>query len=82
MDLIDKLKQLSERIAKLRAQVATEEATKNAFFLPFLQALSYGVFPHMEVEPKFTADIGAQKGEKVYYCILCEGAPAILKVGW
>ena len=73
---------LSERIAKLRDQVATEEATKNAFVLPFLQALGYDVFNPLEVTPEFTADIGTKKGEKVDYCILCEGAPAILKVGW
>lgn len=58
MDLIDRLKQLSERITKLRAQVATEEATKNAFVLPFLQALGYDVFNPLEVTPEFTADIG------------------------
>lgn len=78
MDLIDKLKQLSERIAKLRDQVATEEATKNAFVLPFLQALGYDVFNPLEVTPEFTADIGTKKGEKVDYCIRCEGEPAIL----
>lgn len=78
MDLIDHLKQLSERIAKLRGQVATEEATKNAFVLPFIQALGYDVFNPLEVTPEFTADIGTKKGEKVDYCILCEGEPAIL----
>ena len=31
MDFIDRIKQISEQIAKLREQIQTEEATKNAF---------------------------------------------------
>lgn len=78
MDLIDKLKQISERIAKVKDQVQTEEATKNAFVLPFIQALGYDVFNPLEVNPEFTADIGIKKGEKVDYCILKDRQPAIL----
>ncbi len=78
MDLIDNLKQLSERISKLRGQVATEEFTKNAFVLPCIQALGCDVFNPLEVTPEFTADIGTKKGEKVDYCILRDGEPAIL----
>jgi hypothetical protein len=78
MDLIDRIKQISERINKLKDQVPTEEATKNAFVLPFLQALGYDVFNPLEVIPEFTADIGIKKGEKVDYCILKDGEPALL----
>ncbi len=78
MDLIDKLKTIGERIAKTKEQVTTEEATKNAFVMPFISALGYDVFNPLEVIPEFTADIGIKKGEKVDYCITKEGNPIII----
>lgn len=78
MDLIDKLKAIGDRIGKLKAQVETEEATKNAFILPFLTALGYDVFNPLEVKPEFIADIGIKKGEKVDYCIFKDGSPIII----
>lgn len=69
MDFIDRLSQLQERILDKKEQVQTEEATKNAFVLPFISALGYDVFDPMEVIPEFTADIGIKKGEKIDYCI-------------
>ncbi len=39
MDFKDQIKQLSDRIIKLKDQIATEEATKNAFIMPFIQIL-------------------------------------------
>jgi hypothetical protein len=62
----------------LKSQVETEEATKNAFVMPFLSALGYDVFNPLEVVPEFVADIGIKKGEKVDYCILREGKPTII----
>ncbi len=78
MDFIDKLQEITLRIQKMKDKVGTEEATKNAFVMPFLSALGYDVFNPMEVVPEFTADIGTKKGEKVDYCILSEGQPAII----
>ncbi|MEH0155492.1 type I restriction endonuclease [Limibacter armeniacum] len=78
MDFVDKLRSIADRITKMKDQVATEEATKNAFVMPFLSALGYDVFNPMEVVPEFIADIGTKKGEKVDYCILKDGAPAII----
>ena len=47
MDFKDQIKQLSERVAKLKENIGTEEATKTAFIMPFIQALGYDVFdPH------------------------------------
>lgn len=78
MDLIDKLKAISDRIPKLKGQVETEEATKTAFVMPFISALGYDVFNPTEVTPEFTADIGIKKGEKVDYCIQKDGNPIII----
>jgi len=78
MDFKDQIKALGERVVRLKDQIQTEEATKNAFIMPFIQALGYDVFNPLEVVPEFTADIGIKKGEKVDYAIMKEGQPIIL----
>ncbi len=78
MDFKDQIKQLGERVSRLKDQIQTEEATKNAFIMPFIQALGYDVFNPLEVVPEFTADIGIKKGEKVDYAIMKDGQPIIL----
>ncbi len=78
MDIKDQLKQISDRILKLKEQIQTEEATKNAFIMPFLLSLGYDVFNPMEVVPEFVADIGLKKGEKIDYAIFKDGNPTIL----
>jgi hypothetical protein len=78
MDLKDQLKQIADRISKLKDSIQTEEATKNAFILPFINALGYDIFNPLEVIPEFIADIGVKKGEKVDYAILRNGVPIIL----
>ena len=72
MDLIDALQALSARIETQLAHVQTEEATKNALILPFINALGYNVFDLTEVVPEYNADAsmsGLKKGEKVDYVI-------------
>jgi hypothetical protein len=78
MDFKDEIKQFGDRVEKLKAQISTEEATKNAFIMPFIKALGYDVFNPLEVVPEFVADIGIKKGEKVDYAIMKEGEPTIL----
>lgn len=75
MDFQDYVKQISENIPKIKDQILTEEATKNAFIMPFIQALGYNVFNPLEVVPEFTCDIGTKKGEKVDYAIMKEVSP-------
>ncbi|GGM98309.1 hypothetical protein GCM10010967_35190 [Dyadobacter beijingensis] len=78
MDFKDQIKQFSERVSKLRDNIHTEEATKNAFIMPFLQILGYDVFNPLEVVPEFICDIGIKKGEKIDYAIFRDGSPIIL----
>lgn len=78
MDFKDEIKQFGDRVEKLKAQINTEEATKNAFIMPFIKALGYDVFNPLEVVPEFIADIGIKKGEKVDYAVMQDGQPAIL----
>ena len=78
MEFQNKVKGLADRVSNLKENIQTEEATKNAFIMPFIQILGYDVFNPLEVIPEFTADIGIKKGEKVDYAILQEGNPIIL----
>jgi hypothetical protein len=78
MDFIDQLRALSARIASTKDMIQTEEATKNAMIMPFIQCLGYNVFDPHEVTPELVADIGLKKGEKVDYAILRDGKPIIL----
>ncbi|QZE15330.1 type I restriction enzyme HsdR N-terminal domain-containing protein [Halosquirtibacter laminarini] len=74
----DQINSLIERISTLKERIETEEATKNAFVMPFLQALGYDVFNPLEVIPEYVADQSTKKGEKVDYCILKDDDPIII----
>lgn len=78
MDLVDQLRELALRISKIKDTIQTEEATKNALIMPFIQILGYNVFDPTEVTPEIVADVGLKKGEKVDYAILMDGKPIIL----
>lgn len=78
MDFKDLIKQLSEKIDRLKTNLQTEEATKNALVMPFLQALGYDVFNPLEIVPEMCCDIGTKKGEKIDYAVIKEGKPTIL----
>ena len=78
MDLIDQLRALASRVAASKDIIQTEEATKNAMIMPFIQLLGYNVFDPLEVTPELIADIGTKKGEKVDYAVLLEGKPIML----
>jgi hypothetical protein len=78
MDFIEVLRNISSKIIKQKDLISTEEATKNAFVMPFISALGYDVFDPSEVLPEFTADVGIKKGEKVDYAIKQDGKIILL----
>nr|WP_121272487.1 type I restriction endonuclease [Pedobacter schmidteae] len=78
MDFKDQISQLASRVEKMKNQIQTEEATKNALVMPFIQLLGYDVFDPFEVNPEFIADLGIKKGEKVDYAIMKDGEPIII----
>lgn len=78
MDFKDQIKNIGDRVNKFKDQILTEEATKNAFIMPFLQSLGYDVFNPMEVVPEYVTDIGIKKGEKIDYAIFKDNLPIIL----
>ena len=78
MDFIEEIRNLSTRIEKQKDVIQTEEATKNAFIMPFINLLGYNVFDPTEVVPEFTADVGTKQGEKVDYAIVKDGEVIML----
>lgn len=78
MDFIDELRSLAARIPQQLEHLRTEEGTKHALVMPFINALGYNIFDPTEVTPEFVADVGIKKGEKVDYVILREGRPIML----
>jgi hypothetical protein len=79
MEFIEKLNNLAAKIRQQAAAIQTEEATKNAFVMPFIQSvLGYDVFDPSEVTPEFVCDVGTKKGEKIDYAILNNGEVQIL----
>lgn len=78
MDFKDQITQLSERISKQKDNIATEEATKNAFIMPMIAALGYDVFNPFEVVPELDCDLIKKKGEKIDYAIMKDENPILL----
>lgn len=73
MDFIDQLNTLAAKVPKLCDVLQTEEATKNALVMPFINILGYDIFDPTEVIPEFIADTVGKKGEKVDYAIMKDG---------
>lgn len=79
MEFADRLAALATKVRNQAKAIGTEEATKNAFVMPFISTiLGYDVFDPLEVVPEFTADVGTKKGEKVDYAIVRDGEVQIL----
>ncbi len=80
MDFIDKIRELGAQVPRLMQGdlIKTEEGTKNALVMPFINALGYNVFDPAEVTPELIADVGTKKGEKVDYAILRDRKPIML----
>lgn len=78
MELYNQLKGLADKVEQLKDRIDTEESTKHAFTLPFINILGYDTFNPTEVVPEFTADLGLKKGEKVDYAIFQNGNPILI----
>jgi hypothetical protein len=79
MEFSDKLNNLSSKIRQQMLAIKTEEATKTAFVLPFINTvLGYDVFDPSEVVPEFICDVGTKKGEKIDYAVMKDGTVQML----
>ncbi len=79
MTISDRVFELAKKVRQQKAGIETEEATKNAFVMPFISlVLGYDVFNPAEVIPEFTADVGVKRGEKIDYALVHGGQVQIL----
>lgn len=79
IEFMEKLNLLASKIKQQSGAIETEEATKNAFVMPFINnVLGYDVFDPTEVIPEFVCDVGTKKGEKIDYAILRNNEVQIL----
>lgn len=71
MEILDTLNDLSAKIKQQASLIKTEEATKSAFVMPFInKVLGYDVFDPTEVIPEYICDVGTKKGEKIDFAII------------
>ncbi|GAA2086467.1 type I restriction endonuclease [Brevibacterium salitolerans] len=78
-NIADQLSNLAQKLERTRDSLSTEEATKTALIMPFIQnVLGFDVFDATEVIPEFVADVGMKKGEKVDFAIVNNDEIAIL----
>lgn len=77
-DFNETIEELSGRSRSAQRRALTEEATKTAVILPFIQALGFDIFSLDEVIPEFVADVGVKKGEKVDFALRMDGKVAML----
>lgn len=79
MEFEDAVAQMGKKVESLKDSITTEEATKNAFIMPFIgSVLGYDVFNPNEVIPEFTADVGVKRGEKVDYALVLDNQVQII----
>ena len=74
----DKLLKLQNKIKTISSNLETEESTKTALVLPFIQMLGYDIFDPTQVLPEYNCDIVKNKGEKVDYALLIENKIEII----
>lgn len=75
----DKIKDFAKNIPGKLKHIDTEETTKTALILPFLnEVMGYDTTNPAEVKAEYTADLGAKKGEKIDLAILNEGEEIIM----
>ena len=78
MDFSEVIAALADRAQKVKPGLNSEEATKMALVIPFIQTLGYDTSNPLEVVPEFIADIAGKKGEKVDYAIMHDGKPIMI----
>jgi hypothetical protein len=71
-------RELTKKVKEKKEDIKTEEATKHALIIPFIQILGYDISNPTEVIPEFVSDIGVKKGDKVDYAIIINGKPFML----
>lgn len=74
----ERVKKHSDHIKAVGQHCGTEETTKQALILPFLDILGFSPFDPFKVKAEYRADFpGAKSGERVDYSLFCHGVPVM-----
>lgn len=74
----NKLKAHSEHVANMSAFCTTEETTKQALIMPFLDILGFTSYDPRKVKAEYYADFpGAKINERVDYALFCHDVPVM-----
>ena len=76
MSFSDEIRTLAGEIERRRSFIETEEATKQALILPFLEVLGFDIYNPAEVVPEYRAG-WAHSSEKVDYALKIDDEAAI-----
>ncbi|MBI6547969.1 type I restriction endonuclease [Xenorhabdus lircayensis] len=73
-----KLKHHVEHVKNVGEHCSTEETTKQALILPFLDILGFSPYDPQKVKAEYGADFpGAKANERVDYALFCQGVPVM-----
>ncbi len=75
MQLKDRIGQFELRVRKMLPQVQSENLTRNALIMPFIQLMGYDI---NDVRTDAIFDFGFKKGKKVDYTLMKDGQATIL----
>ena len=74
----ERAKKHAEHIKNVGQYCGTEETTKQALILPFLDILGFSPFDPLKVKAEYGADFpGAKSSERVDYALFCNGIPVM-----
>ena len=74
----ERAKKHAEHIKNVGQHCTTEETTKQALILPFLDILGFSPFDPFKVKAEYKADFpGAKSSERVDYALFCHGVPVM-----
>lgn len=74
----DEIKSFASKVPEKIKHIDSEETTKTALILPFIQLMGYDTTNPQEVKAEYTADLGAKQGEKIDLAILQDSQEVIL----
>lgn len=73
-----RLKNHIEHVKNVGTHCTTEETTKQALILPFLDILGFNAYDPQKVRAEYGADFpGVKVGERVDYALFCQGVPVM-----
>ncbi|WP_439259513.1 type I restriction endonuclease [Lonepinella sp. BR2930] len=74
----DKIIAHSQHVLRVGQHCNTEETTKQALILPFLDVLGFNSYDPTKVKAEYSADfVGAKCGERVDYALFCHNDPVM-----